>query len=188
MSRGPALSALLMVLVAGTIASGCLVTASTDFPERAPTRPYLSSADAAPPLSELIIVADATTRQFRTQVSAEDDGTPLQVLLVADWKTPRELIIQSAEVPAGSFDIPRRIGADWTPGSFTESGPRIDQGCHSFTLVVSHRFNRFDETLPLGVDDYDYLTWWVLLRDLQDPTSDAALLGTCPQEADQVTP
>lgn len=180
MIRALALSSLLL--------GGCLVTSPGDFPERAPTKPYLSSADASPPISELQIVAESDLRQFRTVVSAEDDGVPLQVLLVADWKTSRELIVQSNEVPPGTFDTPRRIGGDWRPGSFTESGPRIAPGCHSFTLVVSHRFDRFAETAPARLNDYDFLTWWVLVRDLEDPTSDAALLARCPGEADRVAP
>lgn len=167
---------------------GCLVTSSGDFPERASTRPYLSSADATPPLSSLVVVADAPTRQFRTIVAAEDNGTPLQVLLVADWKTPQEILIQSAEVPAGSFDIPRRIGADWAPLAAGEIGGVVPPGCHSLTLIVSHRFDPIARTLPARVDDYDFLTWWVLLRDVQDPTSDAALLGTCAQATDQILP
>jgi hypothetical protein len=172
------------LLVCSALLSGCLLTSSGDFPERAPTRPYLSSADATPPISSLVLVADGGTRPFRTQVASEDNGTPLQVLLVADWKTPQEILIQSTEVAAGSFDIARRIGADWTPGSRGEKGGVVAPGCHSFSLVVSHRFDRVSPTLPVRVDDYDFLTWWVLLRDLQDPTSDAALLGTCPRATD----
>ena len=171
-----------------TFLSGCLVTSSGEFPERAPTRPYLSSADATPPISSLVVVADAPTRQFRTVVSAEDNGTPLQVLLVADWKTPKEILVQSAEVPAGTFDIPRRIGADWVPLGAGEIGGVVQPGCHSLTLIVSHRFDPIARTLPARVDDYDFLTWWVLLRDVQDPTSDAALLGTCAQATDQILP
>lgn len=168
--------------------SGCLVTSSGDFPERAPTRPYLSSAGASPPISALVVVGEPSTRQFRTVVSAEDNGTPLQVLLVADWKTPQEILIQSTEVPAGTFDIPRRIAAEWAPLGAGEIGGVVPPGCHSLTLIVSHRFDPIARTLPARVDDYDFLTWWVLLRDVQDPTSDAALLGTCAQPTDQILP
>ncbi len=167
---------------------GCLVTSSGDFPERASTRPYLSSADATPPISSLVVVADAATRPFRTIVSAEDNGTPLQVLLVADWKTPQEILIQSSKVPAGTFESPRRIGAEWSPLGAGEIGGVVPPGCHSLTLIVSHSFDPIARTLPARVDDYDFLTWWVLFRDVQDPTSDAALLGTCPQATDQVLP
>lgn len=174
--------------LSAALLSGCLVTSSGEFPERARTRPYLSSADATPPISSLVIVAEPSTRQFRTVVSAEDNGTPLQVLLVADWKTPREILVQSADFPAGTFDIPRRIGAEWAPLGAGEIGGVVPPGCHSFTLIVSHRFDPIARTLPALVDDYDFLTWWVLLRDVQDPTSDAALLGTCAQATDQILP
>lgn len=160
--------------LAALTCSACLIASVADFPAQQPTAPFLDGTRATPPVASLVTLEDDAPQTFATEVHSEDDGVPLELLLIADWKTDAELVLATAELAPASFDPARTVSLSFDPLAFTPSGPKLAVGCHTVTLIASHHFDRFAGTTPASADDSDVIVWYVALVDPKQPGAPAS--------------
>ncbi len=151
-----------------TMLSSCLVTSSPDFQDPARTRPFLLP-DLASPDPRRVIVLDATTDRVELDgfVVGEDAGSAVQPRLLLDYGTFDEVLgkpfqdsVSGVDVPPGSLDgEPRKVSV-----VARASGFGLTPGCHRLTLMVSHKYDEATGC-PSDLDDYDAITWTVLVCD-----------------------
>jgi hypothetical protein len=176
------------------LSSGCLITSEPDFERPKQTPPFLVAADAKPDLRQPIVVTDLGGQPaitFNATVLSEDHE-PVQVRLLIDYgftnlrgQKARRVIPQK-QVAAGSLnDGPRPLSAAWFPSS----DPVDRNGCHTVTLMVSHRFDDNDSNTgcPVRLCDSSALVWQVVLPC--DPgetcvTTCESAPDTCPPSAE----
>jgi hypothetical protein len=76
-------------------------------------------------------------------VSEDLQSDPLQALVVLDFQgfvsTPTSNVIGQGPVPPGHLNVPEALARDAPPISFSFP-PGITPGCHTVTLMVSHKF------------------------------------------------
>ena len=149
--------------------SSCLVTSIDSFPDPPRTPPFLSAANAAPPLRQLLLVDPRTSGPitFSASVRSEDAGTPLLAQLQVDWPQNDRGTIDNRLLGTGSFSEQRTVALTWQPGGTTFQGQVLAPGCHTFTMVVTHGFN-FTLNTPVDPADSDTLLWWVFIGSSDD--------------------
>lgn len=164
--RALAWTSLSLALVASP---GCLITSAPEFERPKQTPPFLIAADAKPDLRQPIIVTDVGQPAITFDATVlSEDHEPVQVRLLIDYgftnvrgQKARRVIPQK-QVAAGSLsDGPRPLSAAWFPSS----DPVDRNGCHTVTLMVSHRFDDNDNNTgcPVRRCDSSALVWQVLL-------------------------
>ena len=177
------LARLVPILLAPLVAPSCLVTAKQDFPAPPQTPPFLSASGARPSLQHLHVLDGTQTLEFSTSVRSEDDGVPLEVLLIVDdiFANP-PVIIDHKFVGASTFnDTGREISVRFDPAvpPLTKVGS-VTPGCHRFTLLVSHNFI-FRSDQPAIDGDQDFLVWWVVQGNPKDASfADTVAAAGCP--------
>lgn len=178
-----------VAFLAMTTAS-CLITSTPDFEPPAQTPPFLVAENATPDPRQLVIVQpDQDEVLFSAFVRSEDAEAKVGVRLLVDYgtesaDTPFRIALQGKTVAASHMeDRTRLASAKWNRNTLNL------EGCHRFTLMVSHAFD--DTNCPLDLADSDSLTWNVVIckpgedcPPLIDPSVDCALPLTpaaCPQ-------
>ncbi len=164
--------------VGGLVAlTGCLA----DPPEfEAPARvpPVVAAAEVEPALSRIIRLEPGVDRlQVSVPFRSEDLGSPILGAFLLDAEAgardPRAL--KTVEVGASSFeDDTRAVDAELTGFS------RVDPGCHSLTLMLTHRSNTDGrEVVALDDSEATRIVWWLLLP-FEDEDQADVLLEDCP--------
>ncbi|MCC6521099.1 MAG: hypothetical protein IT373_00420 [Polyangiaceae bacterium] len=182
-----------------TCASSCLVTSGPDFSEPAQTRPEIvniAGCQAEPSLAQIYQfnhepLAPYQPAEFQACFLSEDAGEPVQSALLIDYGTqdpssedPYRHGIGGPDLDAASLgDGPRRVAIPWTPNHFLDS----DKGCHTVTLIVTHRFTHLlgKYYCPQDPRDASTLTWFVNVCD--GTATDPCDLVNCPSSG-QSTP
>jgi hypothetical protein len=155
--------------------AGCLVTDVPDYEE--PQLSQMLLFDPAPPTTEFMrIPPSQTSADLSAQLLSEDLGQNLYAAIIVDYGVPFCRLLQdgtescepwlqataSAIVDAGTLSGgPRTIPARWEINRTV-----IDGGCHSVTLLVTHRRKGSDPGLwcPELPNDYATLTWWAFVE------------------------
>ena len=164
------------------IFTGCLITDPPQFNPPRHTRPFLIEATADPDPKSILTVdtqllpTTQSAEEFSAEVVSQDDpssttmSTDFQQVTgwlyidlgfdQGDGKQPYRLAFPGSSIPAGGTleQTGRRIRATWRPGSQI-----VDPGCHTATLIVSHRFD--DIPCPVCDDDFSSITWQILRCD-----------------------
>ncbi len=177
----------LLALMLATGATSCLVTSEPDFSPRERTRPEIITTglkSPSPNPAELVRFWKESTsefdpKQFTVWVISEDVGEDLRSVLLIDYgyeggvsNGPYRAYEPGPSIPAASAsDGPRRVEIGWEPGSH-------DDGCHTITLLVTHRFTNTHGTYwcPADPGDAATLTW------VASVCKDSSVGEDCPQD------
>jgi hypothetical protein len=168
--------------------AGCLVTDPPQFKAPKHTAPFLVESSTDPDTRQVVVIDSATLsmtsaiKTFSADVISQDDpadgnGLFKQVSsrLYIDYGfkgapgQPFLYVLNGKTVPAGTIDqtTGRRASATWYPDV-----NRVEPGCHTATLIVSHIFD--DEPgCPACADDYSTITWQILRCDSAQNNCDA---------------
>jgi hypothetical protein len=179
------------------LVASCLITDVPTFEDEVQTAPKLLKWTAFPfPQELLVIQSNQVTQAFSARVeSAHDLEQPIGVRLYVDYGVPRSegspnpfrAYASFAPVPPSEDDpTAERIAS----ASWTQDG--TPPGCHSFTLMVAHRFD--DATnCPEELSDSDEITWIAFIcapgqtcdtTDF-DPNECPKTVRKCPEVADE---
>ncbi|AKT36679.1 uncharacterized protein CMC5_007990 [Chondromyces crocatus] len=125
----------------------------------------LMAADAYPDLRQTIYVYDDTSRvEFGGSVISEDSQQPVELAIYLDYgqrnaagRPYRTAIYPFKPIPPGTMaDGARKFsGMFWHPSDHT-----VPLGCHTVTLMASHRFG--PDVCPQEPTDASYLVWQVI--------------------------
>lgn len=183
-------------LVSAAMSTGCLITDPPQFKPPKHSRPLLDATTADPDPGAVLRVEESEIQngtksaiKFSADVISQEDsadtGSAFQQLEAwlyidygsdADPLQPYSFAIRANKIqPASSSDQKRRVEATWRPGL-----QRVDAGCHTVTLVVSHIFD--DSLCPVCSDDHSSITWQILRCDNSKGDCDAMPLtgpGAC---------
>lgn len=163
--------------------TGCLITDPPQFNPPKHTMPFLVEATADPDPTRILTVdtqllpTTQSVLQFSAEVRSQDDPsgttTPFQQVegkLYIDYglnlpgteNQPFRFVFDgSPTLASGTLaQTGRRITASWTP-SFVDVHP----GCHTATLIVSHKFQDPPSSCPICADDFSAITWQILRCD-----------------------
>jgi hypothetical protein len=146
--------------------SACLVLSPPEYESPPQTAPYLIATAASPPIKQIITIDDKTKSvEFSGSVLSEDNGVPVELALYIDFgqcnaanEPYKRKVYPLPKIAAGTIaDGPRPFfGKKW----FMESVPVANDGCHTVTMMVSHKFN--DIVCPADLNDSSLLTWQVV--------------------------
>jgi hypothetical protein len=165
-----------------TMAStACIITDPPQFTPPKHTVPFLVEATASPDAKAILAVDKqlfSTTQsviQFSAEVVSQDDPTSamtdftqVEGKLYIDYglhgpnlQQPFRFVFNgSPTLPSGALgQTGRRITASWSP-SLVDVAP----GCHTATLIVSHKFDDLSDC-PVCPDDFSAITWQILRCD-----------------------
>ncbi len=157
----------LLVGVVAVISSACIVSDPAEYGVAKQTPPFLNANDATPSVLLTRPLALNETLPVNVPLRSEDAGEELRALLFLDRGQQGQRLLRFREIPAGKLEEKRSIAI---------SGEIELPGCHSVSLVVTHKSNLNEETNePTDADDTAILTWWVNVDD--DGTN---LLSDCP--------
>jgi hypothetical protein len=139
-----------------SMATGCIIADPPPYTEPVQTPPRLDLVNADPPIDRVIVRNSGEIVQFSVPVASEDAGDELVALFFRDYEP--EIFngvtefINDVSVPPSTLDDEDRppITLPW----------RVDvSGCHSLTLIVTHRNNlRIFE--PVDPRDQAKAVWW----------------------------
>lgn len=170
-------------LIAAISMTSCLITSTPDFNSVEQTPPFLVASSAEPSSRELLVFTPSTVSvEFSAEVRSEDAGEPVEVVLYIDYGVEnaagqpyRHAIVTNANVNAGTLGdtTPRMARSKW----FLEN-PKVEPGCHSFTLIVSHQFDS-ETRCPSDPSDSSQITWQGVVCASADDCSFDPL--TCPK-------
>jgi len=176
--------------------ASCLITSTPDFEPPAQTPPFLVADNANPDPRQIVLVQpDTDDVTFSAFVRSEDASSSIYVRLFIDYGTqspdgkPYRIAFNGKSVKASHMDDRTRVAsASWNRGYPLE-------GCHRFTLIVSHGVD--DDDCPFDLADSDSITWnaqiCVAGHDCPgtiDPSVDCALPdnpASCPQISPELT-
>jgi hypothetical protein len=171
----------------------CLITDPPQFKPPKHTAPFLVESSADPDPRRVKVVNSATlkadqTITFSADVVSQDDtdlASPFHQVesrLYIDYgfkdapgQASRFVLNGSSLVNPGSLDQTsgRRVSASWIPDVY-----RVEPGCHTATLVVSHRFDP-ESGCWACTDDFSTITWQILRCDSSAGDCDALDLTGC---------
>ena len=162
---GLARLSLLLGLVAPV---SCIVSEPAEYGVAKQTPPFLDANKATPNVLHTYDLALGDTILVNVPFSSEDVGEELRAFLWLDRGViGKKTLLNFRDVPPGKLeDDKRAIGM---PAEIQVAG------CHSLSLVVSHRTNFNDNNEPKLSSDTAILNWWLNVED--DGTT---LLGDCP--------
>jgi hypothetical protein len=161
----------------------CLVASTPEFPIESAKGPFITGL-TVPPYGVIALDKTGTPPTFPSLtfpfvVRSEDLGRDLQYFWFVDYpggtdsatSQDRRNALQggNTHVPAGTFDESKSLSFTLDTTSST-----LTPGCHSVTLLVTHSYDILNATSD--PDDTDLVTWWL---DVDDPTRDKTLMGTC---------
>lgn len=167
--------------------TGCLVIESWDFSPRKQTRPEIVTNDPfapTPALGEFTELTKTTQGYppalFQAWIESEDADQDVETVLLIDYgdesgvsNGPYRGFVPGEPLQAGALsDGPRGpVTISWRPQS-------QDEGCHTVTLLVTHRFQQKTDSYycPSVPQDASAVTWSVVLCD----ESGVCLYDTCP--------
>jgi len=149
--------------------ASCIVSEPAEYGVAKQTPPFLDAKNAAPSVLHTHKLSLGDKVLVNVPFRSEDAGEELRALLWLDKGViGKTTLLNFREIPPGkpednkrSIDIPADIQV---------------AGCHSMSLVVTHRSNLDkDNNEPVNDDDTAILTWWLNVDD-----EGQALLGDCP--------
>lgn len=162
--RGLACLSLLLGLVAPT---SCIVSEPAEYGVAKQTPPFLDAKNAAPSVLHTHKLSLGDTLLVNVPFRSEDAGEELRALLWLDKGViGKKTLLNFREIPPGKLEDDKR--------SIDIPGDIQVAGCHSMSLVVTHRSN-LDNNEPVDDDDTAILTWWLNVAD-----EGQTLLGDCP--------
>jgi len=189
----------LALVTLAMLAASCIITDVPHFDEEEQTAPKLLNPSANPDPREILVIrSEDVSKTFSAQVeSANDLDQVIGVRLYVDYGVPSssgpwQFSYSFAPVAEETTpNEPRLATATWTQGP-----PVVLEGCHTFTLMVSHRFD--DATgCPEELADSDEITWVAFIcapgttcdTSALDPANDCPKPACiCPAVADEVDP
>jgi len=149
----------------------CLVTSTPEFEQPRQTPPFLITSTASPDPTQIYVVDNAklATQQnavtFSADVRSDDNGESVEFQLYIDYGWPGNQLGQPFRMhipdiaplePSTMSDTSRRVTAKWFPTS-----PDFGLGCHTVTLIASHRFDKSSTTYsgcPACLNDSSQIT------------------------------
>lgn len=155
--------------------SACLVTSTPSFDPPEQTRPFLVASSADPDPRGVLVVDSLnlpTSFDFTANVVSNDANAPVELKLYLDYgftniagQPFRKSLGNPPALPPSTMDDEKRppAKARWFPGI-----DDVSFGCHTITLIASHRF---DDTLecPVCRNDSSQITWPVFRCDSSKP-------------------
>jgi hypothetical protein len=163
------------------------VTSTPEFPDPQPTAPYLLASLAKPDPRQVYVFNTTESTSFITfsanVVSQDIADDPIyghvSVLLYIDYGFPDNPnpalpyleVFESPNSPLepGSLEqTDRRASVNWYPNKSL-------LGCHTATMVASHRFTG-GARCPADANDYSMITWQVFVCDSSDGKNGCDLL------------
>ena len=171
------LSLLFGVIVLSAFSSSCLLGDPPAYESEAQTTPVLLPAQAEPPLGTIITAEVGDTIEFRVPFRSQDAGEQLAAVLYREFQQDeqREALV-GTRVAAGSnlfTDETRSANLSYT---FTS----LDEGCSSYTLLVTHQSNLFlSEVNPGTEEKLAFITWWANINDGPPPSN---LVSECGED------
>ena len=171
------------------MSSGCVITDPPQFQDPTPTIPFLILPDPDP--GKVVVVDStllATTNSeidFSAEVMSQDDPADagyatVTAHLFIDYGytlpngNPYRYDIPNPYVSSGTIDQTsgRRARFQWFPSVYA-----VDPGCHTATMVVSHKFDDF--SCPTCDSDSSAITWQILRCDATQSNCDDLALAGC---------
>jgi hypothetical protein len=180
------------LLAAAAMSTGCLITETPQFTARPHTRPMLVEATASPDPGQILLI-DGTVpmQEFYADVISQDDpaniSSPFEKVfsyLYLDYgidgsSRPFRDVVQGSSLESGSLEqTKRKVSVDWYPDD-----SRLNDGCHTATLIVSHKFDDLPTRppntppCPLCDDDFSTITWKMLVCSNGGDCNDFPLTG-----------
>ncbi len=179
----------------------CLVTSTPSFDPPKQTRPFLVPSSADPDPRGILVVDSVNLPagiDFTANVISNDGTDPVELKLFVDYGftnvagQPFRKSVGNPEAlpPSTMDDTARRLArVRWIPGI---DGADVSMGCHTLTMMASHRF---DDTLecPVCRNDSSQITWPVFRCDSSKPmdapcsvdfSACTTFQDTCPTVAD----
>ncbi len=161
----------LLVGVVAVISSACIVSDPAEYGVAKQTPPFLNATKALPSVLKTHPVKLGETIHFNVPLRSEDAGEELLAQVFVDRGVPQK------ENPRGFREIaPGRLDDGERPIDIPVDVVVADPGCHSLTMVVTHKSNLDEKNQPKKDDDTAVLTWWVNVDDDEGKT----LMGECP--------
>ena len=171
------------------LSSACLVTSKPQIEQSQATAPFLVAASADPDAREFIRLDDDTPITLSADVLSDDGDRRVQTALYVDYGLQNPKLPQwpyALAIPGNSFapatlaDGPRRLHQTFVPSIY-----KLESGCHTLTLIVSHEFDQSTDLryCPTSLADSSQLTWYLLKCDAPGncPTIDlASAKQSCP--------
>lgn len=163
----------------------CIVADPPEYRDPVRTRPLLDVYEAVPRTQEVLVAytADLVKIQFSVPVRSEDAGEDLMALFFTDYSGGgvTEVTVGRKLIPASTYD-------DTSRSATFEWQPRVQPGCHLFTLVVAHRTTFRNGALDQldtakASDDAAIVNWWVNVDPKGDETH---TLPNCPTSVSPV--
>jgi hypothetical protein len=155
-------------VVAVVAVNSCIVSEPAEYGVRAQTPPFLA-ADAAslsPYHTHSLNVGD--TLNISVPLRSDDAGEGLFALLILDRNVVgKHTLLSFSEIAPGDLlDTGRSVTVSMSPQV---------EGCHSLTLMVTHRSNLNSSNGSIDAADTATITWWLNIED-----KGTTLLGDCP--------
>jgi hypothetical protein len=178
------------------LAASCLVTGSPDFAEPEETPPVLLPETASPDPRQLLVI-EGEPKTFQAMLRSRDVADGVEVRLLIDYGVPKpDRNYQPYQYyfsaftdldPSPDAELLRQVTADWRPSD----SPGLAPGCHTFTLMVSHRFDS-RSGCPEELSDSSSITWFAWVCDgadcnaeTFDPRSSCPeVVARCPETPD----
>jgi hypothetical protein len=167
------------------LASGCIVPDAPSYDPPGTTAPLLDAFNAIPSnIYPVLVPVAAAQVEFDVPVRSEDAGDELWVGVYFDYGTSKQLLHTDTDVSASTLDDPER-----SIKFQLRATPLV--GCHTLTLLVTHRANTF--RLPSGerapdlqkaAGDLGVATWFL---NFQPNESEPTTLPLCPNRAEGPT-
>lgn len=154
------------------LAGGCVVSDPPEYGRADQTPPLLNLVDAAPSITQILVVEPGDRVDFNVPVRSEDPpGDELFAQLFLDYTLSTEEFQRFARVQPSTFsDTDRAIVMQWNV-------PNGAAGCRQLTLVVTHASNLNAANRPDSSEDTAIATWWVNIDDDSDTPN---TLASCP--------
>lgn len=148
----------LALLVGASTTSGCLISAPTELEEEERIPPAVFMDQVTPSLLRPVLTySDPMLNQpFSVPFVSEDLGEEVWGILYLDYNSPERTRIGDGDLPASDWsDRNRTMNIEWT-------GPlNRPAGCHSVTMVLTHKDNFGSNSLPIDRDKTAFVTWWI---------------------------
>lgn len=155
------------------LTSGCIVPEAPSYDPPRTTKPLVDAFKAIPSNIYPVPLPKDSTVEFDVPVRSEDAGDELWVGVYLDYGTGRQVLHTDTDVSASTLDDDNRFI------EFQLREDALPMGCHTLTLLVTHRANTF--RLPSGERAPD------LQKAAEDLGVGTWFLNVVPNESNPVT-
>lgn len=190
---------ILAVIPLTTLAHACLITSPPQFSAPKHTAPFLIPSSATPALGNVVVIdnydesVSTTGVLFAANFVSQDSDVETPDFHTVQGKLYLDYGYMQFSIRPYAQSSPATVADGGQTGSLDQTAPRtvsatlkpdqwgLSLGCHTVTLVVSHKYDDAYTGCPLCDDDFTTLTWQVLYCNSRRPDACTELdATTCP--------